>query len=83
LGNPYICTNFLGTISLSFPMRARPVARIRFSPLAVRGSSVAPVWRPLRDHSVSPWRIMNTRGVADIVGFLLAQVVYCRLGWRG
>lgn len=26
-----------------------------------------PVWRPLRDHSVSPWRMMKTRGVV-IVG---------------
>jgi hypothetical protein len=30
--------------------------------LGVRGMSVEPVWRPLRDHSVSPWRTMKTRG---------------------
>lgn len=47
----------------SSPTRAFPVARMRFSPLEVRGSSVVPVWRPLRDHSVSPWRTMKMRGV--------------------
>lgn len=47
---------------------ARPVALTRFSPLAVRGISVEPVWRPSRDHSVSPWRTMKTRGV-DICDF--------------
>jgi len=59
----YTCARFRGTISLSSPINARPVARIRFSPFAVRGSSVMPVCRPLRDHSVSPWRITKTRGV--------------------
>lgn len=61
-GRRYMCARFPGTMSLSSPTRALPVARMRFSPLAVRGSSVVPVWRPLRDHSVSPWRIMKTRG---------------------
>lgn len=42
------------------------MARIRFSPFEVSGSSVVPVCRPFNDHSVSPWRIMKTRGV-DIV----------------
>jgi hypothetical protein len=46
----------------SEPTRALPVARMRFSPVGVRGMSVMPVWRPLRDHSVSPWRMMKTRG---------------------
>ena len=27
---------------------------------------MVPVCRPLRDHSVSPWRIMKTRGVGGI-----------------
>lgn len=35
---------------------------MRFSPLAVSGRSVVPVWRPFRDHSVSPWRTMKQRG---------------------
>lgn len=43
-----------GTMRRSSPTRAFPVARIRFSPLAVRGMSVLPVCLPLRDHSVSP-----------------------------
>ena len=43
-----------GTISRSSPTSAFPVARIRFSPLAVSGMSDVPVWRPLSDHSVSP-----------------------------
>jgi len=42
---------------------------MRFSPLAVRGMSEVPVWRPLRDHSVSPWRIMKTRGVGGGIFF--------------
>ena len=42
---------------------ARPVAMIRRSPFAVSGMSVEPVCRPLSDHSVSPWRIINTLGV--------------------
>ena len=59
---------FEGTMSRSSPTRAFPVARIRFSPFGVKGSSVEPVCRPLRDHSVSPWRIMKARGVVIIVG---------------
>lgn len=59
---PYMCARFPGTISLSSPTRALPVARIRFSPFAVRGMSVLPVCLPLRDHSVSPCRTMKTRG---------------------
>lgn len=62
----YMCASLLGTMSLSEPTRARPVARMRRSPFAVRGCSVVPVCRPLSDHSVSPWRTMKTRGV-DIV----------------
>lgn len=57
-----------GTMSLSSPTSARPVARILFSPFSVSGSSVVPVCRPLSDHSVSPWRIMKARGVV-IVAF--------------
>jgi hypothetical protein len=49
-------------MSLSSPTNALPVARIRFSPFAVRGMSVEPVWRPFNDHSVSPWRMMKTLG---------------------
>ncbi len=56
-----------GTIRRSSPTRAFPVARMRFSPLGVKGSSVVPVWRPLRDHSVSPWRTMKTRGVGMVL----------------
>lgn len=52
-----------GTMSRSSPIRAFPVARIRFSPLDVSGMSEVPVWRPLSDHSVSPWRMMKARGV--------------------
>jgi hypothetical protein len=59
----YICANFDGTINRSGPMSALPVARIRLAPLAVSGSSVVPVCRPSRDHSVSPWRMMKARGV--------------------
>ena len=58
-----MCEILDGTINLSLPTSAFPVARMRFSPLAVRGSSEVPVWRPLSDHSVSPWRMMKTRGV--------------------
>lgn len=58
----YMCANFEGTINRSSPTSALPVARTRFSPFTVRGMSVVPVWRPLRDHSVSPWRMMKTRG---------------------
>ena len=50
----YMWANFEGTMSRSSPTSALPVARIRFSPFAVRGMSEVPVWRPLRDHSVSP-----------------------------
>lgn len=59
--------SLLGTMSLSLPTRALPVALTLFSPSAVRGMSVTPVCLPLRDHSVSPWRAMKTRGV-DMVG---------------
>jgi hypothetical protein len=62
-----MCARFLGIISRSSPIRALPVALIRFSPLDVKGSSVVPVCRPLRDHSVSPWRITKTRGVVMAV----------------
>lgn len=51
---------------------AFPVALTRASPLAVRGMSELPVWRPLRDHSVSPWRTMKTRGVAIWSGAIRA-----------
>jgi hypothetical protein len=62
----YTWASFLGTISRSSPTNALPVARIRFSPLAVSGRSVDPVCRPLRDHSVSPWRMMKQRGTMGI-----------------
>ena len=58
-----MCARFFGTMRRSSPISALPVALIRFSPLAVKGSSVVPVCRPLSDHSVSPWRITKTRGV--------------------
>lgn len=51
----------------SSPTSALPVARIRFSPFAVNGSSVVPVWRPLRDHSVSPCRMMKARGLVIVM----------------
>lgn len=63
-----MCARFRGTMRRSSPTRALPVARMRFSPLAVRGMSVVPVCRPLRDHSVSPWRMMKTRGVVMLMG---------------
>lgn len=50
----YICATLLGTINLSSPTNAFPVARIRFSPFSVSGISVVPVCRPFNDHSVSP-----------------------------
>lgn len=62
----YMCATLDGTISLSSPTRALPVARILFSPLGVRGMSEVPVCRPLSDHSVSPWRIMKARGVVIV-----------------
>ena len=58
----YICAKLLGTINLSSPTSALPVALTRFSPFSVSGMSETPVWRPLSDHSVSPWRIIKTRG---------------------
>ena len=64
----YMWTSCLGTIRRSSPTSARPVARTRFSPLAVRGMSEVPVWRPSSDHSVSPWRTMKHRGV--VIPFL-------------
>lgn len=62
----YMCAILDGTISLSSPTSALPVARILFSPLAVSGMSEVPVCRPLSDHSVSPWRIMKARGVVIV-----------------
>ena len=59
-----MCARFRGTINLSSPIRALPVALIRFSPLAVNGSSVVPVCLPFNDHSVSPCLTTKTRGVA-------------------
>ena len=59
----YMCASLEGTISRSSPTRALPVDLIRFSPFPVRGNSVLPVWRPLRDHSVSPWRMIKALGV--------------------
>ena len=53
-------------MSLSSPTSARPVARIRFSPFSVSGSSVVPVCRPLSDQSVSPCRMMKVRGVVIV-----------------
>ena len=67
-GGAYIWASLEGTMSLSSPTSARPVARIRFSPFSVSGSSVVPVCRPLSDHSVSPWRMMKARGIV-IAGF--------------
>lgn len=64
----HMCVSFLGTIKRSLPTRALPVALTLFSPLAVSGMSLTPVCLPLRDHSVSPWRTMKTRGVA-MIGF--------------
>ena len=59
----YMCASFEGTMSRSAPTSACPVARIRRSPFLVSGSSVVPVCRPFRDHSVSPWRMIKARGV--------------------
>ena len=67
LGSAYMWASLEGTMSLSSPTSARPVARSLFSPFSVSGSSVVPVCRPFSDHSVSPWRIMKARGVV-IVG---------------
>lgn len=58
-----MCLICFGTISLSLPTSAFPVALTRFSPSAVRGMSVDPVCLPDSDHSVSPWRTMKQRGV--------------------
>jgi len=68
-GRAYMCARLLGTIRRSSPTSAFPVARTRFSPFAVSGMSEVPVCRPLRDHSVSPWRTMKTRG-SGMVGLL-------------
>lgn len=87
-----MCASLLGTMSRSEPTRARPVARMRRSPFAVRGCSVVPVCRPLSDHSVSPWRTMKTRGVGIVggevgVGWLgdvgRGVTVRLREGWEG
>ena len=59
----YICARCFGTINRSSPTNAFPVARTRFSPLAVRGISEEPVCLPERDHSVSPCRTMKQRGL--------------------
>lgn len=59
-------SSLLGTIRRSGPTIALPVARTRFSPLAVSGMSVRPVCLPLSDHSVSPWRTMKTLGVGIV-----------------
>ena len=67
-GGAYIWASLEGTMSLSSPTNARPVARIRFSPFSVSDSSVVPVCRPFNDHSVSPCRMMKARGVV-IAGF--------------
>lgn len=82
--------SFLGTIKRSLPTNAFPVAITRFSPLAVNGMSVTPVWRPLSDHSVSPWRTMKTRGVdmagADVPSVLVQKEQkrsYCETETRG
>lgn len=61
-----MCTNCRGTISLSSPTSALPVARTRFSPFFVNGMSVVPVCLPDSDHSVSPWRAMKHRGVVMV-----------------
>lgn len=63
VGQTYMWAILEGTMRRSSPTRALPVARTLFSPLAVSGMSVFPVWRPSSDHSVSPWRMMKTRGV--------------------
>jgi len=55
-------------MSRSEPTSAFPVARIRFSPFTVRGMSLVPVCFPFSDHSVSPWRMMKTRGVVIFAG---------------
>lgn len=36
-----------------------------------------PVWRPFRDHSVSPWRTTKTRGV--VIGIVRWGEVFLRL----
>ena len=74
-----ICAKFLGTINLSSPMSALPVALMRFSPFAVRGNSDVPVCRPFRDHSVSPWRITNARGVVIVLN---APQWFALTGWN-
>lgn len=58
-----MCVSLFGTTRRSFPTNARPVATTRFSPAFVSGISVKPVCWPVKDHSVSPWRTINTRGV--------------------
>lgn len=67
-----MCATFLGTINLSCPTSALPVARTRCSPSSVSGMSVRDVCRPSRDHSVSPWRMMKTRGVCGIFWWLFS-----------
>lgn len=78
-GITYTWTKFLGTINRSFPTRPLPVAAIRFSPLGVSGRSVIPVCRPLRDHSVSPWRMMKQRGSG--ISFLFFSFPFLSVLW--
>lgn len=61
-----MCARLLGLINLLSPTRACPVCLILDSPFVVRARSVLPVCRPLSDHSVSPWRMMKTRGVVMV-----------------
>ena len=70
-GETKTAARLLGTISLSGPTNARPVARMRFSPLAVSGMSVTLVCRPLSDHSVSPWRMRNNLGTGGPILFAI------------
>ena len=45
-----------GTSSPSSPARSRPAACACCSPFRVSGESSCPCWRPMRFHSVCPWR---------------------------
>lgn len=80
-GLSYTCTRFLGTISLSSPTSALPVALTRFSPFAVSGRSEVPVCRPFRDHSVSPWRTIKQRGVIVVLCEVTCGLSEVRLFW--
>lgn len=75
-----MCARFPGLINLLSPTRACPVCLILDSPLGVRARSVVPVCRPLSDHSVSPWRMMKTRGVVmvcDCEGWSASYLLLC------